>query len=269
MPSTKIFAVLIVCLAIVASVWIFEQQTGKSDTAQKAAVAATVEQSPIDRASFPSDWLSVDQVNGTTTAVVTAPYSGEGTVTDQVSKDFFSQYLMVLKENNGDVTPDQADAIAQKTLSSPEYLKATGVQYTAKDLHVSAQTSKEMVKAYGLMLSDTIKRNTPKKNVDELDVTSKAVQSGKEASLAVLDPTIAADQAIITSLLSMTIPSDAVQVHLAFVNAASNILSNTEAMRNSFADPIRSLAALSQFPQHQQDIQNALLQIRIYLKKGK
>ena len=191
--------------------------------------------------------------------------SGEGTLTDQMAKDFFGQYLQ-LSQGGHTVTDDEATQIAQNTLALPDYTTSVGVQYTVRDLHVNPETSKELVIKYKNDLAAIIKNRTPKNNGYEMDILTAAVKSGKESDLAPLDPLIAADKLIISDLLAMNIPSDAVGVHLGFINASSNILENTEAMRVNFSDPVRSFAGVSQYGQHVSDMVNALNNLNAYLK---
>ncbi len=90
------------------------------------------------------------------------------------------------------------------------------------------------------------------------------MQTKDEKDFARLDPLIASEKAIIADLLKLTIPSDAVSVHLSLINAISNILANTEAMRVTLVDPVRSFAAVSQYKQHIVDMQTAVLNFNAY-----
>ncbi len=182
-----------------------------------------------------------------------------------MAKDFFAQYL-ALKQGGAQVTSDQALQIAQNTLSSPEYTQANGAVYTVANLHVSTETNPTLIQKYKAAIGQSFKDHDSKKMGDELTILGNAVKDQNPAELDALDPIIAADKAIMNDFLAMTIPADAVTVHLAFLNAASNILANTEGVRVTFTDPVRSFAATSQFKQHAQDVKVALVNLDTYFK---
>jgi hypothetical protein len=45
----------------------------------------------------------------------------------------------------------------------------------------------------------------------------------------------------------MTVPSSAVKVHLGVLNAVSRLLTDVEAMRAVFVDPVKSLTSIGQY----------------------
>ena len=180
-----------------------------------------------------------------------------------MAQDFFSQYL-ALKQNNGTVTADEANQIAQSTLTGAAYTNATGVQYTAKDLHINAQTSREIVQKYHDVINTSLKNRALKNKVDPLAILNSAVKNGSTADLAELNPLIVNFKGVVSDLASMSVPADATQVHLDFLNAYSNILANLESMKLTFSDPVKSFAAVSQYKQHLADLQTAVQKIDAY-----
>ncbi len=262
---------MIICFGIVGSVWIFQRQN--PDT-QKKVTSVKVENQKIalGTTSDPrGKWLNIDDISTTKQLSSKSAYTypDEGTYTDQISKDFFSQYLLLANQNNGQISQDQADQIAQNTLSSQDYTKAVGVQYTINDIHVGPTTNKDLAKKYVESMNSIFKKRDPGIKDSELTIVNRAITSGKESDLQKLDPIIDADKKIISDLLELTIPSDAVTVHLQLINSASNVLSNTEAMRQSFSDPIRSFVGMSQYKQHSLDFYKALQSVSDYLSSQK
>ncbi len=272
MPETntrKIFVVLIICLAIVASVAIWQWRANSATSETPANTADVVsDNSNTDNAnSAAQNWQGIlSNIKSDTTSVLAnndTTNPTDGTLTAQMAQDFFSQYL-ALKQNNGTVTADEANQIAQSTLTGAAYTNATGVQYTAKDLHINAQTSREIVQKYHDVINTSLKNRALKNKVDPLAILNSAVKNGSTADLAELNPLIVNFKGVVSDLASMSVPADATQVHLDFLNAYSNILANLESMKLTFSDPVKSFAAVSQYKQHLADLQTAVQKIDAY-----
>ena len=56
------------------------------------------------------------------------------------------------------------------------------------------------------------------------------------------------------------------EIHLGLLNAVSNLLSNIEAIREAFSDPVKSFAGASQYTQHEKDTETAMQKLNIYLE---
>lgn len=267
---TKIFVIAIICLATVTSIWIVNRAGGKTTALSANDTGATtisVEPRPVV-SSFDSNGKSLpswqEVLVGTDLNSQSAPTnSTEGTLTDQMSKDFFAQYLQ-LKQGGKTVTPAQANQIAQNTLTSPSYSKATGVVYTINDLHFNSRTNLAISQKYSDDLLQILKNHMSQQPDDAMTILGKAVQNKNPTELNKLDSLIVIYKGIISDLLVITIPSDAVGIHLALINAMSNVLDNVEAMRVTFNDPVRAFAAVSQYKQHMTDIRFATKQINDY-----
>ncbi len=268
MPSKKTIAVFIVCGATVFSIWLFTRNPQTTTSALQNPLT-TVEPSikiPRQNIEDAQDWQEIintsvlPQKNSANTI-----NTGEGTLTDQMAKDFFGQYLSV--QQKGQVTDEQAQQIAVNTLTSSQYTQATGAVYTRKNLYVNSQTNRELVKKYSDTLDQILTNRSPKKNQDAMSILKKAVDNQDLKILAELDPIIASEKAGIVDLLAVNIPSDAVNIHIALLNALSNLLANTESFRVTFSDPVKSFAAVSQYPQHILDTKSAIQNLETYFLK--
>ncbi len=308
MPSRKIIAIGILCLASITSVWIFTRYTTHADTVDtknptSVSVIARENTDELDSdGDGLKDWQETligtnpqkkdsdgdgtndgDEINAGRDPRIKGPNDAnanistiaganggsstytlkEGTLTDQMAKDFFAQYLL-LKKGGKDITSEEALQIAEKTLASPEYTKTTGVVYTVKDIRVSQSSDTKTSQAYSDALLQSVKNNSPKNSENELVILERAVKLGKPSELEKIDPIITAYKGIIADLLNMTVPKDAVANHLEFLNATSNVLSNIEAMRVTFTDAVRAFAGLSQYKQHVIDLGLAMKKINDY-----
>ncbi len=275
MPSRKIISILIVCVGAILSVWLFSSGTkfaGKFGSKSSENSAITVATSTA-RLYDENDWKKIltninPETSTSTTRENSLVYPNEGTQTDQMARDFFSQYLSA-KRGGAPLTADQAIKIAENTLASGDYTKAVGVQYTFRDLHISSKSDKETALIYGNAVSQSFINRKPK-NVESVAVIiERAVRNERESELAQLDPIISSLRGVLSDMLNMTIPSDAVVPHLDFIIALSNVLANTEAMRQAFTDPVRSFAALSMYDEHTQDLAVAINNLNKYFTSKK
>jgi hypothetical protein len=267
MPSKKIISVGIICVGAIISVVVFTKKPFISLATNTSPIETTGNAIIYDT----NDWQRIldKRDTGTTTDITRSAsaktYENEGTQTDQIAKDFLSQYL-ALKQNNREVTAEEATIIAQNTLNSAEYTDTGAVQYTAKNIVISDDTSKESAQKYmnaGIAMLNTYS-NAKYKN--ELTILDQATKSGKESDLKQLDPIIKNYKGMIAESLSMPVPKDAVTAHLEMVNAISNVLSSAEGMRVTFSDPVRSFASVSRYKQYVLGVNNALIGLSNYFK---
>src|ERR1700733_15025393 len=124
----KIYAVLVVCGAIVVSVWLLEKPVtiAQTQNVNTDSVAPTEATSTATNTDWQNILVSADP-NAQTTSVVpsdTASSFDDTTLTAQTAKDFFGQYLN--DSNQGQVTSDQANQIAQNVLSNQAYTNGDG-----------------------------------------------------------------------------------------------------------------------------------------------
>lgn len=189
----------------------------------------------------------------------------EGTLTDQMSKDFFARYLL-LKQGGKEVTPEQAAKIAENTLKSADYTKTSGVVYTRKNIRVGSKTSKDLVEMYSKSITQILINRAIEDRGTTLDIISSAVKNQDQSELKKLDPIIASYKGVISDLVNLEIPSDAVDVHLNFLNSYSNLLSTVEAMRVLFTDPVRSFSAIGLYQGQSQELVSSVEKLSLYFK---
>ena len=159
MPSKKTISVSIVCLGIIVSVWLFAKQPTEQGLVAKSENKGEVVPAIQIKEKTNDDWkkilTSIDQKNQKIldlTSKNKVNPQDDTTLTDQMSRDFLSQYLIAVK-NGVDVTPEVAGQIAQKTLSLPEY-KQSSVVYIIQNLKIVKKSDPVTVGKY----KDKIKR---------------------------------------------------------------------------------------------------------------
>ena len=268
MPSRNILGVLIICLGIIASVIIFSRATPTDLKKSNISAILNANNNHI------ADWQNIlgNSTSSEKTIILvsdeTATTTDDGTLTGQLAKDFMAQYL-IIKNQKGTVTEDDIAQITQNTLSATNYTDATGVQYTEKDLIISQKSDVQTVETYKIALMQIMQKRSTEKYGDVQTIVEKASQTGLESDLAKLDPIITNLSSMITDMKRVSIPNDAVDLHLALINSLSNVLSNVQSLRQLAKDPVKSFAGLSQYDQHTQDLTSAIKDLGIYFESKK
>ena len=267
MPSRKIFTVLIVCIALVVSVFIYQRYGKQNENVINGEITSESDRENID---LNYDWKKVltDTSSSSITWMKTTNTVEETTLTDQVAKDFFRQFL-ILKKNNGQVTESDALTIAKNALSSEELAKIKGAQYIESNLHITNTVNDQTVKAYYNSMLEVANIWQSHPIAQEFTITKNAIASQKESELSKLDPIIADYKKIIVLLLNMTVPADAKQAHLELLNNTSNVLFSIEAMRSTFSDPIKGLLGMDRYEMYMKNLAISAQKIQTYftLKK--
>lgn len=269
MPSKKIFVILIICVGVIISAMILKWQIGikKVDTPNQDLYASVPENN--DPNANLKNWQAVLSKISSTTVTTTSDgvaTEGEGTLTDKMAEDFFGQYL-ILTQNGNEVTESEANQIAQNTISGSDYVLAQGTVYSKKDLKLENTVNSTTKDIYSSALYNSIQKRSPKNSENELDIFSRAVQTESKTELQKLDPIIAAYKGIISDMLTMKVPADAVNLHLELLNAESNILANIQAMRQLFTDPVLSLSGVKQYEDNVVTMSLAIKKFGVYFSK--
>lgn len=271
MPSKKISIILILCVGVVSSIWLVERGISKNIENKNAKTDLVVADSYINTSeSANNDWQKIlIGLSNSTTTVLTNKNSlafDETTLTAQIARDLFSRYLLSVKSGNP-LDSESAVNIVDDVMSTPNYTKTTGVQYIVKNLKVTDKTDKVTVENYNKTLTDKLKERTPKKALNPATIMDMAMKTENEKELSKLDPLILNLKGIVSDLLIIEVPNDAVEIHLNLLNTYSNLLSNIESMRLAFKDPIKSFVGISQYGTYIQDLEIALSNINAYFEK--
>ena len=274
MPSNKILVVFIFCIAVVLSTWLLFRNSKDYTFIAKPSVTATggVTARPYIETSENDDWkkmLSKIEPENQAYVDLTANKStdfDETTITAQVAKDYFSQYLLA-KQGGKELTQQDIEKIAQNISSTPQYLKSDGAVYISANLHTVPQNDLTALKKYKNDFNLSSNKWSSQIKDNPLVIVSTALQSDNQKELEKLDPLITIAKGFISDFLKMEVPPSAVSVHLAMLNSFSDLLSDLEAMRVVFEDPIRAAGALGQYGNHMTQFNTALQNMNMFLLK--
>ena len=253
------------------SVWLLAKNTPVGVKTKASDLSSTSYQNNVDTTN--SDWKgllsSTDLQNTDKVTNVSAGNSGtfdETTLTAQMARDLFSRYLLIANKSGGPTT-DDADQIATQVLTSPSYTQSSGAVYVASNIKIISQTDQTTVRTYYQNLSQKMSARAPSTPGNPITILNKALQTESDSDLSKIEPFIVAYKGVVSDLTTISVPADATAVHLALLNAYSNLLSDTQAMRQALVDPVKAIAAINQYEKHYTDMQNALLNINNYFGK--
>jgi hypothetical protein len=248
MPSKKILIILIFSISIVISIWFIQKRSS-----ERSASSQTITTDGTRRIiETGNDWqkilTNVDTANTGFVSVIedTEDIANDPSLTAKVSKDFFSQYLLAIKDK-GSLTQEDINQITTNILSSSEYTETKNPVYLATNLKILNANDKESIIVYKNLVNKFLKESSTQVKNDPLSITMKAIETENVNDLQKLDPIIGLAKNLIKNLLDMNVPSSAVPYHLKLINTFSAILSSLESMRESVADPIKGLSGITQY----------------------
>lgn len=190
----------------------------------------------------------------------------EGTVTDQVSKDFFARFL-VARQQNKDITDEEAMQMALQSVSAVPIAQNTPT-YSSKNIIVSNDTGPEAKLAYITALKQITTKNSPKTVQTELEILNNAIEKESESSLSELDTIANAYKKSAKDTMTLAVPRDMAGYHLVYANALDSVGNNILGMKKVFSDPIVSFSAFTSYQESLYKLKASIDLINEYLAKG-
>jgi hypothetical protein len=270
MPSNKILVILIVCIGVVTSTYLIAKNSSVFPNKTENVVVSANQYINLS-AKNNGDWqkilVDVDSTNSTTTILSGAEFDvfDETSLTAQLSRDFFSRYLLIGKKDGG-ITTDEANKIAEEVLSVPEYTKTKEVTYITENIKINSKTDRESVLNYRNAL-ELISQNRRVALGNPIEILNKALSTESEKDLSKLDPFILAYKGTLNDLVKTEVPVDAVELHLAVLNSYSSFLSILESIRVILKDPVRGVSGISRYEKNILDREKATSDLDKYFEK--
>ncbi len=201
---------------------------------------AEVSASRDPRKAGPNDKITTNSTNETSST-----NSEDNTLTGQVSRDFFSQYLLA-KKGGVEITPDVALQIAQSVMQNIKTDEVTTKEYAVKDIIMIPDTEESKTNYVNTFIG-ILKKYPPKSNTNELDIILVALESQKESDIQKLDPIILAYKKILAETLKIPVPKSVVPDHMIYLNALYAVHKDISEMREMINDPIRGYIAYAHY----------------------
>lgn len=251
LPSKKILPVFLACVIAGGGVAVAAAYKTPAQPDPRLIVETPQTQTP----TFPNDdsWKKTLAVVATSTDASTDDASSTDsaastTLTESISKELLSSYLEQT-QNGGQVTDDFENNLVNKLVDdSSNSVAATNAKvYTADDIKVSNNNSIAAIRLYGNALGEAIIKNTSATTTDQLLIYDNAANNNDPGSVSAIIPIIESYQKTLTAFLSITVPSNAVNLHINLINSYSQIIAADEMLIKYPTDPVLSMYGLKQY----------------------
>lgn len=198
---------------------------GTSDGDEVAVGRDPKKAGPNDKASTETSPLVIDSME-----------TEENTLTAQVSRNFFGQYLLA-KKGGQEITPEKALEIAESVMENIP-VESNAKQYEIKDITIVPETVASKA-AYLEEFIRILKANPSKPNENEIQIITKAIESQNVDDIKKLDSIILSYKNITAETLRIPVPKSLVPDHMIYLNALSSVYTDISEMRQVLDDPMR------------------------------
>ncbi len=170
--------------------------------------------------------------------------------TQKLGRSIFIKYLS-LKKNGADLTDEDQKVILNSAINEIT-LTIQYKTYTAKNLIVGPISDVSAARAYADAMAIAVKKNSPKQVYNELALLGDIAENGDDdgSKTRHLKEIVASYKAIIKAYLAIPVPQDALEKHLAFINAMSAVTTNIEGFSVAGQDIVVSLAHITPYSVH-------------------
>lgn len=247
---------MILCLSLIFSSWLFSRsQTNLSVTETGDSLIETVESRPYVAENGNDEWKKLltkidpkDQVETNLTKTDPNKFD-DTTLTAQLARDFFSQYMLT-KQGGKEVEVDDVNKIVESISESSLYTSISAPVYVLKNLKITSKSDPETMRKYKTSVNSSLKNRSSQIKDNPVTIVEEAVKTGNENTLKRLDPLIIIAKGFIDDFLAMEVPEGASILHLNLLNSYSILLADLEALRVTIKDPTRALLAVSKYNEH-------------------
>lgn len=236
----RIVSAFVLGLGMVGSAWLWRPDTS-TDTANgnlptPTAIRTFISVKDSDGNSIP-DWqesfargtidLNATNTNATTTrtGMLASALAYELITGDSTSEE-------VLQKLSGDLNQESIDE-----------------QYTESDIKISTDNGQEAWRHYGNQVAIIANAYPlPEGTPNELDTLHQAFLRNDPSSLAKLEPSIAAYDAMVKDMLALSVPSSLTKEHLSLINVYVALHNDLKAFRQAYEDSLPAVLRFRRYP---------------------
>jgi hypothetical protein len=190
------------------------------------------------------------------------------TETARISQELFANYITA-KQAGMSIDASVQEQIINRTFLN-ETLENPFKKYTRANIKVDTTLiTSEDFRKYGNDVGRAFhsgnSRGTDTRS--ELDILNEALTKELPEEIKKLDPIIAGYKAIIANLLVVNTPKDFADVHLNLINSISKLVSDIEAFRGMFEDPLVGITAVSSYFKDVANLKLSVVDIAVMLEE--
>ncbi len=188
------------------------------------------------------------------------------TETDTMARDLFTQYMELKKA--GTPIDEKTQTILITNLLQNKSLQNTHKTYTSSDIKNITTNTATAMRNYGNRLGRILVADSPKASQNEIVIIEKALTSGNQSDIQQLNPIINGYNTIITNLISVTVPKNALTLHIHLINDISRVRDDIQDMSTTFNDPVKALLSMNDYRQSVSSLVSDLTQIKTYFSNN-
>jgi len=181
---------------------------------------------------------------------------------DIVSRDFFARYLE-LRQLGASKDKDSQEELA-KTVAGNIVLSEPA-KYVISEIQVKPDSGNAGVIKYGEEVSAIFKKYAINSR-NEAVIAKESLEKEDTDILKEIDPSIKSYKNIINALIKVSVPQSMSLMHLDLVNAMNGSLFVAQSFRDSGANPVEGVQALSYYQVVEKNLYDAVTAIRSYFK---
>lgn len=186
----------------------------------------------------------------------------EITATDKFSRELFARYLAF--KQGGEALDQKSQDIIISSMLAETQLDIKAPIHSSAEFKLSQDNSATALKNYGNLLGEAIISASPETSVNEIMILNEAVQAESGDKIKELDPIIEGYQKLIKLVMATAVPTEALSIHLNFVNSLEQVLANIKTFRQFFDDPVATLAGINSYEDSVAKLQSSITGFRSF-----
>jgi hypothetical protein len=268
-PNRQTLIIALICLGAVSATLMYirpellsQKSTWKSVEIAPTAIVST-DSNFTELAE--SEWKKAFNVTSPTLSETAKDSDKPLTLTDQLSRDFFTKYVE-LRQNSLSEDQKSVETAMNQTLSSAVSSAPKPKIYSLSNILISNLYDKNSLRAYGNNIGTIFAKSGPRE--DPTNITSEALEKDDMTILEELKPIITSYDKMTKSVLATSVPRPLASYHLELVNSLSGMLYVSEGLKLISTDPIQGMLALNQYVIARESMGRSLVNINDYLNKN-
>ncbi|MFA6554432.1 MAG: hypothetical protein WCS89_02895 [Candidatus Paceibacterota bacterium] len=273
--QTVLIAIICTLIVICTLVYIRPQILIKNNSLSNVEIKAVNEEQKNTISDVSNtDWRKAFLTTSSTTSVSTKTSNGSTkntteeklTLTDQLSRDFFTRYVE-LKKNNLSEDNESVQKIVDQTLNTTINSASQPKIYNLSHLTIIEDTSSNTTHSYGNNIGTVFSKDGPR--ADPVMIVSDALEKGDMNLLKNIKPIITSYDKMIRAVIATPVPRPLANYHLNLVNSLSSMLFVTQGLEKVSTDPVQSMLAIKLYTPTQEAIRLALLSMNSYFNTNR
>ncbi len=187
----------------------------------------------------------------------------DNTETAKISRDLFTYYLEA-KKSGLPLDVEIKNQIVKQSLQN-KTLESDLKKYTVQNVRIAATSD---LHAYGNALGLAFQAAVTSNSISEIEILTSALETNSPAKVAELEPIIKGYEAILKQLSLVAVPESLVRKHVDLMNAMNRVLTDIEAFKIMFDDPILGLVSVGSYFENVKLLQSIVLDIENTFEKN-